>query len=80
MELYELRDITTNADEIELFINDSIHSVKAFGGEIPEYFYDFEVNDIYAVNDTLVICISSEDYENLEEQPNLPEKIPFENE
>ena len=61
MELYELRDITSNAEEIELFINDSSHSVKCFGEEIPEYFDDFEIDDIYAVNNTLVICISKED-------------------
>ena len=61
MYLEELRDITSNAEEIELFINDSIHSVTCFGCEIPEFFDDFEINDIYASDNKLIICISKSD-------------------
>ena len=63
MTLSELVDITSNAEQIELFINNSIHPVSVFGGEIPDYFDDFYVTDIYASNNTLVICIEDEDKE-----------------
>ena len=81
----DLYNVTTNAEEIELYINNNLHPVRCFGGEIPDYFDGFIVNDIYASEGTLVICIEDEDEdeekdedEPAEQQKDIPDYLPFE--
>lgn len=61
MTLAELEGIVNNQTVIEFYVNNSQHSLWLMEGQsLPDFLGDYEVTDIYASEDHLIICLESE--------------------
>ena len=62
MTLAELEGIVNNQTVIEFYINNSTGALWLMEGqELPDFLGDYEVTDIYASEEHLIICLESEE-------------------